>query len=249
MTILSGTGASRTLILQTTTSGGTATNAISIGATQVATFSGGVASSGSTTGTVVISGSGGLGVGGHIYGADIVQGARVFATTRLDSPQLALASSPGFGAGIILRRVSDGVCYFTGIDAAAMSRIGFGGTTSSFVAQQFSGTTMTIGTADGGTSSGSLTVCGDFSQSTAGKLFTIKSGTGQRAGNATLVGGTVTVTNTTVTANTLVHLNRKTPGGTVGDLSYTLNAGASFVINSASALDTSVVTYFLIELN
>jgi hypothetical protein len=88
---------------------------------------------------------------------------------------------------------------------------------------------------------------GSQSFATVGKGVTYKSGTGQRAGNATLVGGTVTVTNTSVTANTVISINRKTAGGTIGDLTYTLSAGASFTINSASASDTSVVSYHMVE--
>lgn len=94
-----------------------------------------------------------------------------------------------------------------------------------------------------------LTLVGDLICATAGKGLQIQSGTGARAGNATLVAGTVTVTNTTVTANTLILLSRKTAGGTLGNLTYTLSAGASFTINSSSASDTSVVSYLLIEVN
>lgn len=69
-----------------------------------------------------------------------------------------------------------------------------------------------------------------------------------RAGNAVLVAGTVTVNDTTVTANTIVMLTRKTSGGTPGTLiTYTVSAGTSFTINSDSALDTSTFSYFLIE--
>lgn len=68
-----------------------------------------------------------------------------------------------------------------------------------------------------------------------------------RVGNATLVAGTVTVLNTTVTVDTVISLTRKTVGGTVGDLSYTVSPGVSFTINSTSALDTSVVSYLLTE--
>jgi len=76
-----------------------------------------------------------------------------------------------------------------------------------------------------------------------------QSGTNQRAGNATLVGGTVTVSNTTVTANTLITLTKKTNGGTIGTITYTLSAGTSFTITSDNPLDTSTYTYILTELN
>jgi len=102
---------------------------------------------------------------------------------------------------------------------------------------------------------GLLTVNNDVSTgghlkcNTAGKSLQMQSGTGARAGNATLVAGTVTVTNTTVTAKTHIFLTVKTAGGTLGTLSYTLSAGASFTINSSSISDTSTVSYFLIEVN
>jgi hypothetical protein len=68
-----------------------------------------------------------------------------------------------------------------------------------------------------------------------------------RAGNATLVGGTVTVANTTVTANTKILLTRMTAGGTPGELTYTKINTTSFTINSASGTDTSVVSWWLVE--
>lgn len=83
----------------------------------------------------------------------------------------------------------------------------------------------------------------------SGTTMSIKSGTNQRAGNATLVGGTVTVANTTVTANTIIILTTKTVGGTIGTVSYTVSAGTSFTINSANVLDTSTITYLLLEVN
>lgn len=103
---------------------------------------------------------------------------------------------------------------------------------------------------------GNVSIGANIICSTAGKGLQLKSGTGARAGNATLVGGTVTVTNTTVTANSIIYCGRKTPGGTLGQsLSYSLSAGTSFTITSVdatgvlSALDTSVVSFIIVELN
>lgn len=76
----------------------------------------------------------------------------------------------------------------------------------------------------------------------------ISSGTNQRAGDATLVGGTVTVSNTTVTANTKVYAQRKATGGTIGmSLTYTISAGSGFTLTSDNVLDTSTYSYILIE--
>lgn len=80
------------------------------------------------------------------------------------------------------------------------------------------------------------------------KTLSIQSGANQRAGNLTLVAGTKTTANTTVTANTIVMLTKKTDGGTLSpDITYTVSAGVSFTVNSASALDTSTFSYLLIE--
>lgn len=96
-------------------------------------------------------------------------------------------------------------------------------------------------------SNGRLVVTNGIEMATASPLV-VNSGTNQRAGNAALVGGTVTVNNTTVTANTVVMLTRKTSGGTIGTaITYTLSAGTSFTISSDNILDTSTFSYFLIE--
>lgn len=66
-------------------------------------------------------------------------------------------------------------------------------------------------------------------------------------GQAVLVAGTKTVSTAEVTATSKILLSRAVVGGTVGDLSVgTIAAGTSFVINSASALDTSTITYLIL---
>ncbi|WP_411090783.1 glycosyl hydrolase family 28-related protein [Streptomyces sp. 049-1] len=81
----------------------------------------------------------------------------------------------------------------------------------------------------------------------AGGGIAIKEGTNARMGVGTLVGGTLTVANTSVTANTRVATFRQAAGGTLGHLSATKIAGASFTINSSSNVDTSVVAWVLYE--
>lgn len=94
---------------------------------------------------------------------------------------------------------------------------------------------------------------GDLSFSAGNALFQsvgngikIKEGTNARMGQSTLVAGTVTVSNSSATTSTRIFLTRKTAGGTVGDLTYTVTGG-SFTINSANALDTSLVNWILVE--
>ena len=72
-------------------------------------------------------------------------------------------------------------------------------------------------------------------------------GANNRMGQATLSSGTVTVANTSVTANTRIFVAHATLGGTPGHLTTTLIAATSFTINSSSGGDTSVVNWMLVE--
>jgi uncharacterized protein YcfJ len=70
------------------------------------------------------------------------------------------------------------------------------------------------------------------------------------AGTATLVGGTVTVLTTKVTASSIVLISRNTPGGGVGNLSVpvaSIVASTSFVINSDSGTETSTINWFILN--
>lgn len=68
-----------------------------------------------------------------------------------------------------------------------------------------------------------------------------------RAGTATLVGGTVDITDTKITANSIVRRSRLAAGGTLGHLSVALTATTKFTINSSSASDTSTVYYEVVR--
>jgi hypothetical protein len=63
------------------------------------------------------------------------------------------------------------------------------------------------------------------------------------AGNATLVGGTVTVADTTITANTVIIPHHKTIIGDRGVLTITRSVGVSFTFTSDQATDLSVIGY------
>ncbi len=83
--------------------------------------------------------------------------------------------------------------------------------------------------------SGPLKVNSDIGTSSAGKGFQVKEGSNAKQGTATLVSGTVTVTNTSVTANSRIlitggGLNSSTALGVLDVPTQT--AGASFVITS-----------------
>lgn len=81
----------------------------------------------------------------------------------------------------------------------------------------------------------------------AGGGITITEGTNARMGTAVLVAGTVTVNNTSVTANTRVAVFRQAAGGTLGHLSATKVNGTSFTVTSSSNADTSTVAWVLFE--
>jgi hypothetical protein len=82
----------------------------------------------------------------------------------------------------------------------------------------------------------------------AGKGVRIKEGTNARMGTATLVAGVVTVSNTSITANTRIIPGHVTPGGTPGALFVqAVTVGTSFQIKSTSSTDTSVVSWVLVE--
>ncbi len=69
-----------------------------------------------------------------------------------------------------------------------------------------------------------------------------------RSGTATLVGGTVVVSDTATTASSNIQLTCQTPGGTPGFLRVSARtAGTSFTILSSSGTDTSTVGYVVFE--
>lgn len=90
---------------------------------------------------------------------------------------------------------------------------------------------------------------GDLAFDQIGKGLAFKSGTNCKIDTATLAAGTVTVGNTTVAATSHLFLSVRTPGGTRGHLSYTINPGVGFTITSTSATETSVVSYLIVDTN
>jgi hypothetical protein len=97
------------------------------------------------------------------------------------------------------------------------------------------------------TGNGQIQVRGNLSLENVGNKIVIKGGTNATLGSSVLVGGTVTVLNTAVTANSKIFLTVSIPGGTQGFLSYTISAGVSFTINSSVGLDTSTVNWFIVD--
>lgn len=97
-------------------------------------------------------------------------------------------------------------------------------------------------TGDVNSSTGNLLV------STIGKGLQVKTGANSKIGTAVLSAGTVTVSNTSVTANSLIFLTSQVNGGTPGFLRITAKTAAtSFVITSSSNSDTSTVAWMIVE--
>lgn len=70
------------------------------------------------------------------------------------------------------------------------------------------------------------------------------------AGNAVLVAGTKHVSNVNVAVGAVIMLTRKTAGGTIGSLTYTIDGGGGgFTINSSDVADTSTISYLIVNVN
>ncbi len=85
---------------------------------------------------------------------------------------------------------------------------------------------------------------------TVGKGIAYKTGSNGRVGNSgAMTTGAVTVSNTSVTANSRIKVWLKTPGGTVGQAYVsTITAATSFVLTSTSGSDTSDWYYEISEI-
>jgi hypothetical protein len=95
---------------------------------------------------------------------------------------------------------------------------------------------------------GEINATADIKTTIAGKGFAVKEGSNAKMGTAVLVGGTVTVSTTAVTANSRIFLTTQTVGGTIG-VQYisARTAGTSFDITSSSGSDTSTVAWLIVE--
>lgn len=77
----------------------------------------------------------------------------------------------------------------------------------------------------------------------------ITSGSNTKTGSGTLSGGTVTIANTSVTANSFIYLTPTSSSSTTsGVLAVTSKiAGTSFTVKSSNALDVATFVYLIIE--
>lgn len=153
------------------------------------------------------------------------------------------------------------VCASAATGAAVWSQIptyplsvaqgGTGSTTQNFVdlssAQTIAGNKTYSGspTFNGTTN----TFTNGLTVSTAGKGISIKSGTNAKAGtSAAMVAGTISVSTTAITANSVVILTQKAIGGTPGALYVSsISIGSGFTIKSTSSTDTSTVNWIIMD--
>jgi hypothetical protein len=91
-------------------------------------------------------------------------------------------------------------------------------------------------------------VGGDLLAATAGRGLRIQGGPNARIGISVLAAGTVTVANTTVTANTKIFLTAQSTGPNSGFLGCSARVpGTSFTILSSNGADGNSVAWLLIE--
>lgn len=116
-----------------------------------------------------------------------------------------------------------------------------------FQATQVTGVNL-VQTTNGPIQSASLGGSAIVDIASAGFGLAVKEGANAKQGTAVLVAGTVTVANTSVTANSRIVLTTQTPGGTAGFLVVSARTpGTSFTILSSNAADTSTVAYEIFE--
>lgn len=101
---------------------------------------------------------------------------------------------------------------------------------------------------------GTTTHQGNVVLSAVGSRLLLNSATNGAVGTAVLSSGTVTVSNSNITANSIIVLNYSTTSGTLGAaLTYTKSAGASFTVTDMTAglltqtLDNSTIQYVIVE--
>lgn len=93
-----------------------------------------------------------------------------------------------------------------------------------------------------------LDVVGDVAANSVGHGMRVAEGSNAKQGTTSaMVAGSITVANTSVTANSKIFPSRKTAGGTLGHISYSISAGVSFTLTSSSATETSTFAYEIFE--
>lgn len=103
-----------------------------------------------------------------------------------------------------------------------------------------------------GVFSGNVSLTGNLNLPVAGNGIAIKEGTNATMGRGTLVGGTLTINNTRVTANTEIFIGDAGGGvlanaGVLFEDRGSRSVGSSFTVKSVNVLDTSAFVWILFE--
>jgi len=202
-----------------------------------------------TTATLTVGGTGGSATG------------QISLGTGAAAQQIVIGGFTSVGQGIFIG-VGSGVNNIQVGSTTTNMGVGFGpggcdldgdGTGNLFLyPSQTTGSIIIGGTSSTNTitlNSPNINTIGNVSLQAAGNKLNVATGSNASIGQATLSGGTVTVSTTAVTALSLIFLTNALPSGTAGVLSVgTITAGTSFVINSSTgALDNSLVNYWIIN--
>lgn len=195
---------------------------------------------GALTGTAkVLNFSGNYGAGNYInFGANgrnigVFQGGNAFHTLGLDYNVAGtdyLYANGGSATGVALELTTAGGFNFNTAPSGA------------------NGAIATMTTQFAISNVGGVTCRGNIDITVAGQGLRVAEGSNAKQGIATLAGGTVTVANTNITANSRIMITCQVPGGVSGFLRISARtAGTSFTILSSNALDTSQVGYEIFE--
>lgn len=181
--------------------------------------------------------------------AEILNGTSPVGAVAARGSTLVAAPTGLPANGMFIGDIGSGGFAFFGIAHAAQA------TPTNYALNQSSAGLTQVNAASGQTVSlainnaAKLTVksTGDVGVMTAGNGLQVKEGSNAKQGTATLAAGTVTVSNTSVTANSRIMLTAQ-DNNTAGALRVSARtAGTSFVITSSNGADTGVVAYQIFE--
>ena len=244
-TVIGGTTSSSTLTLESTSGTGT-TDAI-------------IFKTGSQVEAARFNTSGFLGIGqsNPQYALDILQNTNGDAQIQLLNPSsgssahatITLGQTNSSASSMILGFYNSGYSGSGAINAntALIYTSAAGGIS---IADDNAAGTINFYTAGTTTKRWSISSSGQLLGGTAGTGISIKSGANCKIGTGTLSGGTVTITNTSVTTSSLIFLQDTTSGSliNVGALAVVAGSG-SFIVTSTNTLDASTFNYIIFETN
>lgn len=171
------------------------------------------------------------------------------ATTNANSIKTVNINTGGVAVGQVLTNIATGAVTSGTHTTAIATGNRAAGTMAVNILTGTGTKTLNIGNADGLTTSaivGPVNVTGALSLTTAGNKLNIATGANASCGTATLVGGTIVVATTAVTANSKIFLTRGSVGATgaaaLGELSVgAIVAATSFEINAWQQADATAL--------